>query len=213
VGCFSEAAQRAVAELEAAGLIHVDRRGRGRSNHYRVFLQGAPETETPSAPETETPERHKRTGNRNSGVPKTETQAHRKPKPNYTHELYPLNETSGAVQRRKWVTPDVWELAQAAMTGDTLCTDAFRDAWARWVRYRRELRKPLRPSTIQAQIRTLETFGHDGAVAAIEQSIVNGWQGLFAPRVAAMPAATAAQSWRELVREAMKGIEDDKLRV
>jgi len=68
------------------------------------------------------------------------------------------------------------------MRGDTLRTDAFWTAWSEWLDYRRQAGKPLTPSTIEAQIKTLEDFGHDGAIASIEQSIRHGWAGLFEPR-------------------------------
>ena len=68
------------------------------------------------------------------------------------------------------------------MTGDTLKTDAFRAAWESWERYRRERGAKLTPTTISRQIKKLEAWGHDVAIASIEQSIGHGWQGLFAPR-------------------------------
>ena len=67
------------------------------------------------------------------------------------------------------------------MTGDTLRTDRFLAAWAEWVEYRREARKPLAAATVGKQIRELEAYGHDHAIASIENSIRNGWAGLFKP--------------------------------
>jgi len=79
---------------------------------------------------------------------------------------------------------DPWSEACRHMAGDALKTDAFRRAWMDWLRYRKERRSPLTSLSIKRQIRRLEQFGHDGAIAAIEQSITNGWQGLFPPRPA-----------------------------
>jgi len=78
--------------------------------------------------------------------------------------------------------PDPWELVLQAMRGDTLRTDRFRAAWTEWTNYRRQAGKQLTPATIARQIRILEGFGHGGAIQSIEQSIGNGWQGLFDPR-------------------------------
>lgn len=83
--------------------------------------------------------------------------------------------------RTKEPDADPWELAQAAMTGPTLRTEPFRAAWLDWTGYRRELRKPLTERTVREQIRSLEAFGHDGAIASIKRSIGNGWTGLFPP--------------------------------
>jgi hypothetical protein len=52
-------------------------------------------------------------------------------------------------------------------------------AWSRWTDYRKQIRKALKPVSIPAAQRELAAFGADQA-AVVEQSIANGWQGLFA---------------------------------
>jgi len=52
-------------------------------------------------------------------------------------------------------------------------------AWERWLTYRAGIRKPLKPVSQQAAQKQLAAFGKDQA-AVVEQSIANGWQGLFA---------------------------------
>jgi hypothetical protein len=52
-------------------------------------------------------------------------------------------------------------------------------AWERWVEYRKAIRKPLKPVSIPAAQRELAAFGAEQA-AVVEQSVANGWQGLFA---------------------------------
>lgn len=51
--------------------------------------------------------------------------------------------------------------------------------WSRWRDYRREIRKPLKPVSIPAAQRELAAFGCDQA-AVVEQSIAQGWTGVFA---------------------------------
>lgn len=51
-------------------------------------------------------------------------------------------------------------------------------AWARWVEYRKELRKPLKQVSIPAAQKALAAYGSQQA-AVVEQSIANGWSGLF----------------------------------
>lgn len=51
-------------------------------------------------------------------------------------------------------------------------------SWDRWLTYRTEIRKPLKPASIPAAQKTLAAFGSDQA-AVVEQSIAQGWQGLF----------------------------------
>ena len=72
-------------------------------------------------------------------------------------------------------------------------------AWKRWHDYRREIRKPLKPVSIPAAQRELAAFGADQA-AVVEQSIANGWQGLFAlKRVNGTARATASPSRQRLM--------------
>lgn len=62
-----------------------------------------------------------------------------------------------------------------------LDTPEFREAWKRWVAYRREKRKPLTPSTVQQQLADMAKWGAAAAVQSILTAIRNGWQGVFEP--------------------------------
>lgn len=59
----------------------------------------------------------------------------------------------------------------------------FAEAWANWIRHRKEIRHPLKASTIQSQLKMLAKWGQGKAIAAIEASINAGWQGLFEPKI------------------------------
>jgi hypothetical protein len=59
---------------------------------------------------------------------------------------------------------------------------AFSEAWASWIEYRKEMKKPLKPTTVKAQWKELVKWGEQKSIEAIEQSIKMGWQGLFEPR-------------------------------
>lgn len=59
--------------------------------------------------------------------------------------------------------------------------EPFKKAWEDWVRYRQELRKPLKHTTIKAQLDMLASTTEAEAVNIIGTSIRNGWQGLFLP--------------------------------
>lgn len=52
------------------------------------------------------------------------------------------------------------------------------ETWHRWVEYRKKIRRPLKSVSIPAAQRELAAYGPDQA-AVVEQSIANGWQGLF----------------------------------
>jgi hypothetical protein len=59
----------------------------------------------------------------------------------------------------------------------------FGAAWESYLAYRKSSRlKALAPASVQAQLRNLSEMGHDEAIEAINQSIANGWQGIFPPK-------------------------------
>lgn len=61
-------------------------------------------------------------------------------------------------------------------------SESFQKSWAAWIDYRKELKKPLKPTTIKAQWKNFVKWGEKKSIESIEQSILNGWQGLFEPR-------------------------------
>ncbi len=58
----------------------------------------------------------------------------------------------------------------------------FSEAWADWVQHRKDIRKPLKPKTIQVQLKDLASWGEENAIRSIRESIRNSWQGLFEPK-------------------------------
>jgi hypothetical protein len=56
-------------------------------------------------------------------------------------------------------------------------------SWDRWVSYRKEIGKALKPASIHSAQQALAKHG-DHQAAVVEQSIANGWQGLFALKAA-----------------------------
>ena len=64
-----------------------------------------------------------------------------------------------------------------------LQTSQFRQAWSEFLNYRKAGKfKPLQPASIKAQLLKLSGMGHDTAIEAINDSIANGWQGIFPPK-------------------------------
>ena len=62
-----------------------------------------------------------------------------------------------------------------------LRSPVFNDAWDQWKKHRREIRKPITPTSERQQLAQLQVMGEKRAVAAINHSIANGWQGIFEP--------------------------------
>jgi hypothetical protein len=57
--------------------------------------------------------------------------------------------------------------------------DDFRVAWEEWKKHRIEKRDKLTPSTELKQLKKLSKYTEQVAIAMIDQSVTNGWTGLF----------------------------------
>jgi len=66
--------------------------------------------------------------------------------------------------------------------------EGMAKAWNEWVEFRKEKKAKLTSSSILKQFELLASLSsEDEAVDCIQQSIRNGWQGLFPPRHVMMP--------------------------
>jgi hypothetical protein len=61
-------------------------------------------------------------------------------------------------------------------------------AWDEWVEFRKEKKARLTATTVTKQFELLASLSSEAeAIECIQQSIRNGWQGLFPPRHVLMP--------------------------
>lgn len=67
-----------------------------------------------------------------------------------------------------------------------LDTFEFRDAWMKWVNYRKTIKKPLNPLSATAAWKRALEVGATATIDSFERAIANGWQGAF-------PAAQVSQ--------------------
>jgi hypothetical protein len=58
----------------------------------------------------------------------------------------------------------------------------FENAWFKWVDYRKEIKKPLKPTSVDLQWKQMILWGEQKSIDSINQSITNGWTGLFETR-------------------------------
>lgn len=68
---------------------------------------------------------------------------------------------------------------------DKLNTPEFLEAWEEWQLYRKQKRQTLTPVSIKKQIEFLASIGVQDAVISINESIKNGYTGLFPVKQAA----------------------------
>jgi hypothetical protein len=74
-------------------------------------------------------------------------------------------------------------------------TPDFRRVWEEWLTYRHDRRLSCRPQTLKKQLAFLAALGSaSAAVESVEQSIRNGWQGLFESRGPAGNSRAAKRS-------------------
>lgn len=65
---------------------------------------------------------------------------------------------------------------------ESLDTPAFRQCWKDFIDHRKSIRKPLSPKAAELNLKKCLDMGHDAALVAIEQTIANGWTGIFEPK-------------------------------
>jgi len=61
-------------------------------------------------------------------------------------------------------------------------TPKMQVAWAAWLDFRNSVKKPVNPHGARQSMKDFVSWGEKDSVQSIEDSIRNGWQGLFAPK-------------------------------
>ena len=77
------------------------------------------------------------------------------------------------------------------------------NALKRWEQYRVECRKKLTPSGKEALIKQCMAMGDQRAIAAIDHSIAQGWQGMYEPKQATNGQANQSDEQRRAERRAI----------
>ena len=60
-----------------------------------------------------------------------------------------------------------------------LDSEAFEQTWTEYRQHRKEIKKPMTATSEQKALKKCLALGEARAIAAIEHSIANGWQGIF----------------------------------
>jgi hypothetical protein len=58
-----------------------------------------------------------------------------------------------------------------------LLTDEFQRTWSDWIKYRKEIGKPLKPTGMKRSLDQCEKMGVADAIEALKRAMVNGWRG------------------------------------
>jgi len=84
--------------------------------------------------------------------------------------------------------------------------DFLKKPWAEWEQHRQEKKKPLTPLAKKKQLAALVEMGEARAVAAINHSIANGYQGIFEPRPEGRNRFEKPKLTKELLERQMEAI-------
>lgn len=158
-----------IKHLESQGLLRIENRegpkGNSTNLYYLTLRNPVGQNSTPVGPES--------TGVGPQPTPPVGPESTRT-----SHSFEPVTETvgqtvAGAPSAKK----------KASKFDPMTCKPAnvSEQTWADWCQHRKEIRKPLTATTCSKQAKTLA--GHHAPDAVINQSISNGWTGLFPEKV------------------------------
>jgi hypothetical protein len=101
----------------------------------------------------------------------------------------PKKEKTGDEKKRNEMRRD--EMTQALLNSDSsiacsippsIRTEAFIDVWVMWVFDRKSRKKPLTDIAWSKQLEKLSEMGLEKAIHSLNESMMNGWTGLFEPK-------------------------------
>ena len=181
---------RAIAELVSANLLTKTGDARsGKRLSYTIQQMSEPtpdsrRSETEPTPDRRTPGEEPTPDSRRSEQPTPDsrrgyaTQSYL-PTPDRRTELEPIE--LEPVNKNNPPAPKGESSDSLSLIPESLDTAEFRIAWQEWLGFRSERKPKVTPRSAKMALKKLEQFGPARAVAAIETSIANGYQGLFEP--------------------------------
>ncbi len=152
IGMSIPAVMRAIVLLEGKELIRVTNGGNGKSNHYVT-------TECERS----------RNDSANESSQEREQSVH-------TSANEPSTEALTKRSHNQTKEPDSKKQTKNQMPEPP---EHLKEVWPEWVEARKDIKKKLTPRMAKGQLKKLSKFSNEAAVAAVEASIANGWQGLF----------------------------------
>jgi len=169
-GLKDRAVQGSIRRLIGRGLVSVERTS-GRSATYRITpAPPCAPSQSGDAPGCATPPHHDAGAPAPPCAPPPHRDAPKQEPKNKNQEQDQGNKTKRG------------KAAVLAAIPPELDTEGFKGVWAKWIDYRKTIKKTLAPQSQEAQLKKLATWGEHQAIESIEASISNGWQGLFEPK-------------------------------
>jgi len=166
-----------IRELEKSGLLRREFRRKGELNQSNVFhlaLNGGAAPALGGGAADNPPGAGDNPGGGAGAAPRT------------SHSFEPVTEP---VEQTVAAAPSAKKKAPKFDPMTCKPANVNEQTWADWCQHRKEIRKPLTATTCAKQAKTLA--GHHAPDAVINQSISNGWTGLFPEKV--LPGAQQGQ--------------------
>jgi len=82
---------------------------------------------------------------------------------------------------------------------ERLNTSEFKDVWCDYVDHRKEIKSPMTPRAANMQLKKLAVHTPGVAIAMIEQSIANGWKGIFALKQGVQPNGNGKPKYKPVI--------------
>lgn len=166
-----------IKHLEAQGLVRIENRegpkGNSTNLYYLTLRNPVGQNSTPVGP--------KSTGVGPQPTPPVGPESTRT-----SHSFEPVTEP---VEQTVAAAPSAKKKASKFDPVTCKPANVSEQTWVDWCQHRKEIRKPLTATTCAKQAKTLA--GHHAPDAVINQSISNGWTGLFPEKV--LPGAQQGQ--------------------
>ncbi|AYN15484.1 helix-turn-helix domain-containing protein [Pseudomonas monteilii] len=158
-----------IKHLEAQGLVRIENRegpkGNSTNLYYLTLRNPVGQNSTPVGPES-------------TGVGPQPTGGVGPESTRTSHSFEPVTEL---VEQTVAAAPSAKKKASKFDPLTCKPANVSEQTWADWCQHRKEIRKPLTATTCAKQAKTLA--GHHAPDAVINQSISNGWTGLFPEKV------------------------------
>lgn len=106
-------------------------------------------------------------------------------------------------------------LMSSSSIPEELQEEDFARAWDKWVAHRKEIKKPLKKTMVEGQLKMLAEKGREAAIRMIDHTVAMGWQGLRDPEPAKKQATgngsvPPEDDFEEFVKRNLKGAKHDR---
>lgn len=90
----------------------------------------------------------------------------------------PQKDNQGSPKKGTTIDTTTIDTFTINMSLEQKSSEIFNHTWQKWIKHRKEIKKALTPTQVEAQLKKMDKMGLDRAIAMMEHTIEKGWQGL-----------------------------------